>query len=1394
MPKIDQMDNFVYQPFAGTRPEDPSFTVGDVLGAAFRQENDVVAATQLLTRPTFEPDPTFDIQSVLGESDLFLDHHESLSRAQSQPEFDAIEDQIRGELRDRNILMSSGGGGMAAAMFAGVLSPTMFVPLSFGAKGIKGVSQAFALAGAAAGVQEAVLFAEQETRTKEEFAFGVGAATVLGGLLGGAVAYMPRKAFNGVADDMAMSRGGETISYAAGEGSSMPRRARETSPPDIEAAPPKIDFDVPPVRGTFADVVRATKVVDNAGAPAIVYHGTSAEFTNFDPASVGRNLTDKSGFFFTNERSLAKSYADLAAATTEGGKRTILEAQLALTNPKIINVGADDPSIRWFEMSETEMPRVREEGFDGVIIRNDKGDEMYVATTPEQIRVVNKEQPAVKSPSKDFASDAVIESVDDIDPSVRQVWETEEAFTARGPKSIGAAETRYHPRADLKVANPVFNWVNEKLALLNPVTRTIQQKASDEASYWMGRLSDGGLRTKDNTKFIPHATEGTVEVRAASHEEATGTFIQEYDDAYARHVLGDLKSQDELQNAFGAYIRSGTNRLPEGKLNAQEFGDVVFNIGQTGQPHSDPTVMRAVKAQRKLFDYFKDVADEAYSRRVEIDGGDARRMFNPEGNLGPDIEHYIHHMYDTTQVTRYSEEFKQLLKDNAAENAQSSFQKSWQKWRKTDGKMGAEIEDAALDANGSKQLQAELKAEVEALDVDPEYAAYRDELTAARAARNEADEIDKPFLELQVQNLMDGRSERIRNIEKQRVLVNRRLKRDVTFRRQTKAQQAKVIKRLEDARAKAEDDFDVRARKNGATDLRMTTGEADFTQYSIDAAEDLYNSITGLDNRASGMDILGGARGPELSRVLNLPFEAKKKFLHSDPEHVARIYSRHMSADVELYRATGSVNGARMFDDVKEEFKNKLQQLEAARTHEVKGKTVAYTDKTKGDALDQLQKDKLQIESDLNVAVQRLRHQRGIPDNADGMGYRLGRAAMDMNVYRMMGTVVLSSAADVGRPVMKMGLMKTMKNGWSPFIRDMDKVKMTRANARRLGVGWDTVMHNRTQAVFDMWDDYASRKTRVERGMGFLANKTGFVAGFDRWTQEMKFITSGVAMSEASDSLRIVAEGGTAKQLANAQEFLAANGIDAKMADDIWKQFQSEGGSTKFDDGSYLPNMEAWKDYRSMAAYRAMIKKITDDTIVTPGLDRPAWMDANTGFKMLAQFRSFNFTATNRTVMAGLQEADMAVVNGMMVSLAMGAVSYYLWAVSVGGDALEEAMKLDAGHWADEAISRSGLLGIFAEPHESMKRIPAFQNYVTFGNQRTSSRRASSLMGTTLGPSYDLGERVSNLIMGLDEPTDSTLHQARLLWPYQNVFWLRKELFDRIEDNLGESLPERRGE
>jgi hypothetical protein len=1399
MPVVNNIPGLAYNPYGIGEQAQEAPSAGDLFGAGFRQDNPVVSTLRYFDQPAFEADPSFDIAKAGVDDDLYFDHYETLAAARSQEEYDHIRSRIIEERNDRETLAAGGWGGVAASAAAGLLSPTVVIPAFGPARGLAGMRQAFTLAAAGATADELALVNSQYDRSLEDVALGIAGGTIVGGLLGTA--------------------------------------ARHMSP--IERA----------------------------------------------RAEVGMARPDE-------QQAILYTYGDGAKLESRTGRA---------------------------------------------------GDELS-DLTPEEIQALRLNG---------------------------------------GDSSVGAKSTA-NPVTPFYAPNAVARQLIDKLGKLNPVTRNVNQTVSEVARRATLQMHDAGLRTEGNMAFAPHAEQGTVEARIAEYDAFEATFIQELDDAFARHIEGDKLPEGQLQWASPARVKAALLN-PEGKLSHEDFNREVFRVAQTGEEHPDPNVVKAAKAWEKFSAKIGEYANEAYEFRLAQDPN-ARRLFDPEGNLGPDAQKWVTHVFSPETIAQKYDEFIADLTDNAEANQLSSFRKDFERYKKRRDRMQQladamvmdeaqaranyeqneirlqEIADDPLysdwkerdlllqrqqraakkagDEDLVEQIKEDVKAHRDQRDMPPDLVDLQEELKQIKAEQRvlnqnsgklaeEAQRLAERIEELEVQDLnalervtnagirlgkkldrisakkLDAETKKLfkqlekalKSVETQKRMMEKVYKgkplsgqaafdaynrmallskrrdaadaradeviakiekhesfdaedaremlravqdlnnvrvRDLNAKRALR--QEKLAQKIEDISPEAqkeaydelnktlwrmEEDFDTKWRERGAEDLNSENGFADFSAYGREVAEELAERIMGLKNPIAGLEILGGKRGPELARTLNLPLETKSKYLETDMEKLSRIYTRRIAPDIELYRAFGSVNAGPIFEEVKLDFRRFRERLGSTNTRPKSkenyqrfvnneplptndaGQVVrdngqpetfidwpaAEKEKALSDTL-ALQK---QVDTDLRVMVTRLRHQRGVPEDPNSIPYRAGRVAMDVNVARFMGSVVLSSLADVARPVMRYGIAKTLRNGYAPFFSNLSRVKMTRAEANRLGVALDPVMHNRAQAVFDMWEDYASRKSAPERVTGFLANKTGLVAGFDRWTAEMKHITASVTMAEISAALEKLSKG-TAKQKDTA--FLAELGINESTARRMWEELTSEEGGDLVD-GVWLPNTESWKDVTLRRAYAAAVNKATNDIIVTPGLDRPNWVDKNVAAKVIAQFRSFTFTSTNRVVLRGAQEPDMALLQGIITALALGSLSYYTWAMSrgKGDEVVQDLQNGDWGKMADEAIARSGMLGIFAEPWNIAQRIPGVGDKVTFSGEPVTQRRATGLLGQVFGPSVDLAERSANVALGITDPTQGTVHTARGLWAYQNVFYLRG-LFDQVEEVINNTLnlPERRGQ
>ena len=170
-------------------------STGEVFGAAFRQENSLVSLatneTSFQDYQTEEGFDPFDGDNLKGY-EMFA---ESFIDAKSSDHSSAIKQQIDNELQDRKTVADGGFMGFTAMIAAGATDPlfwlTMAIPGGAGIRGSKTALEAAVKVGAIGGVSEIPAEAAkqytQETRTDTDAMFAIGGATILSGILGGAV-------------------------------------------------------------------------------------------------------------------------------------------------------------------------------------------------------------------------------------------------------------------------------------------------------------------------------------------------------------------------------------------------------------------------------------------------------------------------------------------------------------------------------------------------------------------------------------------------------------------------------------------------------------------------------------------------------------------------------------------------------------------------------------------------------------------------------------------------------------------------------------------------------------------------------------------------------------------------------------------------------------------------------------------------------------------------------------------------------------------------------------------------------------------------------------------------------------------------------------------------------
>jgi hypothetical protein len=204
-----------------------------------------------------------------------------------------------------------------------------------------------------------------------------------------------------------------------------------------------------------------------------------------------------------------------------------------------------------------------------------------------------------------------------------------------------------------------------------------------------------------------------------------------------------------------------------------------------------------------------------------------------------------------------------------------------------------------------------------------------------------------------------------------------------------------------------------------------------------------------------------------------------------------------------------------------------------------------------------------------------------------------------------------------------------------------------------------------------------------------------------------------------------------------------------------------------------------WTDKEAYLTFQGAIRKFVDQTIITPGQEKPFFASTAWGSVFL-QFKSFALSAYSKLFIAGLQQRDMAALNGALSMVGLGMMSFYLKSITSGRE-----LPNDPAEWLKEGIDKSGLLGHLFDANQVLAKAG-----LGFSDGPVSRYASRSGAAAVFGPSFDLvenlfrtGNWMSKLVEG-ERPIESDIRASRQLIPFQNVFWLRGA-FDKLEESVG---------
>lgn len=519
-------------------------------------------------------------------------------------------------------------------------------------------------------------------------------------------------------------------------------------------------------------------------------------------------------------------------------------------------------------------------------------------------------------------------------------------------------------------------------------------------------------------------------------------------------------------------------------------------------------------------------------------------------------------------------------------------------------------------------------------------------------------------------------------------------------------------------------------------------------------------------------------------RAFSIPDDRIEDFLVNNAEDVVRFYVRTVIPDIEIARQFGDFKAssllARGDGDEGEQPGSvwvEYQQLIDA----------AGSDADRARIIKQREADL----RDLTAIRDILRGTYAAPADPDSLPVRARILANRFNYLIQGGTFVLSSIPDVARVVMTDGVSRVWGSALKPMFAEWNEFKLSTREARLAGVAWDTILNTRALNLMELGDDYG-RGSIGERAIRRGADQFANLSLLSPWNTVMKQFAGvvvqarlGEAITEIDQVLRELNLGADAVAVIQSKSHkqliakLSNSGIPIQDVRKLAEQMRRAGVGT--DDAGHVTklwnmNTEAWDDMAMVKVMRGAIRREVDKIIVTPGAgDRPLWMSLELG-RLIGQYRSFSFAATQRVLIPGLQNLDRNFMNGTILAISMGMV-----ATKLKNDQFSRGARDDLRYWITEGIDASGVTGILANFNQDISTLT--RGKVRMGrligapnlDQFTRRGFVSILGGPTVSTLHSISRVTQDLIpsiLGGEGIRRRDVNAARRLFPTNNIFYL----------------------
>jgi hypothetical protein len=1338
----------------------PEYSQGQIALSAFERENTLASTIiegSYQVKVDDTPDPDFDVVDYIDvdiRNSDYAPYWKDFVGVKNYKQAEALKAKIDRQNKNQQVIDESGASGIAWSLAAGIFDPINLLPIGGGAykaykagKVIKGIGLTAGAGAVGMTASEGILQATQETRTLEESVINIGAGTILAGALGGASAMLSKRQFNKLAKKLETDIQNETS--------------------DFQINPDTQKFEIKPDSASAASVAEfesLRKYYDDVLTPQLKAEGK--EIPSFKD-------------FKKQQQSLETTLTQDIAKAIKGEK--ILK--------KINAIDKLNPIQRLTQTKFATTPKEIAEKLmkTGLMFQKNKlgiasAQSAEISKKQLQATYFNKYKPAENEAWYNFKK--------------RVKKEGAKNTTEQNIKDA----TQFYEELSRSLRNGDVSDIPEIQELAKNGRNEVLNKLGQEAVD-VGLLNERVLKSKPKTaeSYFPRLFNKLKVI--ARENDLRGLLT----DTIKTRLLPNIKkaeAQKEL-NLNSQILDLQTQKIEiETKLNAVEEEKFTqpqldakksYDFTAFGEYKNDIQKMVANFSVDKNFDKFLDEVNSIIPEDFNIDLKEIENVYNQavKGNNNIFTQDELSNLlnkYKQARKTINTLKPKSLLvflRDRGGVIDYGGDLKSMGFTNKT-------LPGLIRKPYNQGKLFGEKKQEWIDLDYAREVAFEEGYFTEFPRDRSNGQPDINDLLRLMEKELRGEKIfsiddfEKVENLENANRIIDELEALGIDFdkvQEPVNLEKGKIKRKFKYLTKDGEKDLDKKTytklekvlakneinlldKKINRLKDKYTENQIEFRskfeeigdedQYISEIVDDIVNTLKGED-RFDLIDDLGikvGKRGPLKERTLNfLQDNELEPWLENDASKVLNYYQNTLSTDIAIARA---FDGDLTLDDAITKINDEYKEAKKGITDEKQ--------------LIAIEKERKAVINDINSTLKIMRGMYARPDNPDSTIVRGGRVARQFNYATKMGMVAFASITDLANPIAKHGLAtwgKTLPN----LIFNLKGVKLLVKEAKFAGNITDVVMPERMASFSGLSDPFASNTSAFERVLENINKSMSKLNLMPLWNDFQKSFSSIITQYRMINSINNY-ENLKQKDI----QYLAYLGIGRDNYRTILKELKTHA----YKEGNlWVANTEKWQNPEAVKLYRNALNIDVDSTIVTVGAgDLPLWAQTEAG-KVVAQFKSFVFGATQQVLVANLQRKDMAALSGLISAVGLGMFSYYLRKQMAGKEVSNDPIV-----WINEGLDRSGYLGILAEySHIADKVGLGFATMTGAGELSRYQTRsfASSLLGPTIGTINDLAIGTSALVSGERTPADAKA--IRRMMPLNNTLILNNAM-DNFEKSI----------